>query len=225
MRRSRGLYIETMENVSNPNVVVENIKWNNRRDEVYGLLCLSISKYLLFHLDGLTSPNDVWEKIQDLFWKTYNMRGYQLENELISLSPSSFEFLQLYFSKFKPLVLKLKQCGIGKEDEKIVLSIFLKLGHEYAVFVSAFHATKLTIRNWKIPSLVYFIESLTQEQEKLVLMGNLKPSKDKYLVVGNYKVNSKENNKDKKPPDKKGDKSKSQEESSNSQKELSEEER
>ena len=115
--------------------------------------------------------------------------------------------------------------GIGKEDEQIVLSIFLKLGHEYVVFVSAFHATKLRIRNWKIPSLVDFIESLTREQEKLVLMGTLKPSKDKYLVVGNYKVNSKQKNKDKKPPDKKGDKSKSQEESSNSQKELSQEER
>ena len=99
--RSKGIYRPTMATEVELNVAAENIKWNNRRDEVYGLLCLSISKYLLFHLDGLTSPNDIWEKIQDLFGKTYNMRGYQLENELISLSPSSFESLQFYFSKFK----------------------------------------------------------------------------------------------------------------------------
>ena len=61
-------------------------------------------------------------------------------------------------------------------------------------------------------SLVDFMESLTQEQDKLVLMGTIKPSKDKALVVGYFKVNSKDKKKAKKPPDKKGD------ESSNSKK-------
>ena len=73
--------------------------------EAYGLLCLSISRDLIFHLDGLTSPNEVWENIVELFGKTYEMRGHQIENELISLSPNSFESLQLYFSNFKALVL------------------------------------------------------------------------------------------------------------------------
>ena len=77
----------------------------NRRDEAYGLLCLSISIEFLFHIDGLTSPNEVWENIEDIFGNIDEMRGHQIENELISLSPNSFESLQLYFSKFKALVL------------------------------------------------------------------------------------------------------------------------
>ena len=81
---------------------------HNRRDEAYGLLCLSISRDLLFHLDGLTSPNEVWENIEDIFGNIYEMRGHQIKNELISLSPSSFESLQLYFSKFKALVFAVK---------------------------------------------------------------------------------------------------------------------
>ena len=48
------------------------------------------------------------------------------------------------------------------------------------------------------------MESLTQEQDKLVLMGTIKPSKDQDLVVGDSKVNSKDKNKDKKTPYKKG---------------------
>ena len=56
--------------------------------------------------------HQVWEKLSELFGKTDEMRGHQIENELISLSPNSFESLQLYFSKFKALVLQLKQCGI-----------------------------------------------------------------------------------------------------------------
>ena len=102
--REKFLYRVTMEIEVEPNAAVEKIKWHNRRDEAYGLLCLSISRDLLFHLDGLTSPNEVWDKLVEIFGKTDEMRGHQIENELISLSPNSFESLQLYFSKFKALV-------------------------------------------------------------------------------------------------------------------------
>ena len=101
--RSKCLYKVTMEIEAEPNAATEKIKWHNRRDEAYGLLCLSISRDLLFHLDGLTSPNEVWENLTDLFGKTDEMRGHQIENELISLSPNSFESLQLYFSSSKHL--------------------------------------------------------------------------------------------------------------------------
>ena len=111
---SKFLFRVTMETEFEANAAKQKIKWNNRRDEAYGLLCLSISRDLLFHLDGLTSPNEVWEKLQSLFWKTNNMRGYQLDNEMISLSLSRFEYLQVYFSKFKSLVLQVKQFGIDK---------------------------------------------------------------------------------------------------------------
>ena len=71
-----------------PNAAVEKIKWHNRRDDAYGILCLSISRDLLFHLDGMTSPNEVWEKLEEIFGKKDDMRGHQIENELISLSPN-----------------------------------------------------------------------------------------------------------------------------------------
>ena len=61
--RAKGLYRVTMATEAEPNAAADKIKWHNRRDEAYGLLCLSISRDLLFHLDGLTSPNEVWEKL------------------------------------------------------------------------------------------------------------------------------------------------------------------
>ena len=103
--RDKGIYKLTMATKADPNVAVEKIKWHNKRDEAYGLLFLSISRDLLFHLNGLKSPNEVWDKLEDIFGNTDEMRGHQIENQLISLSPSSFESLQLYFSKFKALVL------------------------------------------------------------------------------------------------------------------------
>ena len=93
--RVKCLYGVTMETKAEPNAAVEKIKWHNRRDEAYGLLCLSISRDLLFHLDRLKSPNEMWEKLVNIFGKTDEIRGHQIENELISLSPISFESLQL----------------------------------------------------------------------------------------------------------------------------------
>ena len=55
---------------ADPNAVAEKIKWHNRRDEAYGLFFLSISRDLLFHLDGLTSPNEFWENIVEIFGNT-----------------------------------------------------------------------------------------------------------------------------------------------------------
>ena len=102
--RVKGLYRVTMATEFDPNATVEKIKWHNRRDGAYGLLCLSISRDLHFHIDGLTSPNEVWEKLEDIFGNTNDMRGHKNDKELISLSPSSLESLQLYFRKFKALV-------------------------------------------------------------------------------------------------------------------------
>ena len=65
----------------------------------------------------------MWKKLEEIFGKRDEMRGQKIENDLISLSPGSFESLQLYFSKFKALVLQLKQCGIEKKEEQIVLAI------------------------------------------------------------------------------------------------------
>ena len=76
--RVKGLYKVTMATEVEPNATVEKIKWHNRRDEFYGLLCLSISRDLLFHLDGLTSPNEVWEKLEELLGKADEMRGHQI---------------------------------------------------------------------------------------------------------------------------------------------------
>ena len=105
------------------------------------------------------------------------MRGNKIENELISLNPSRFESLQLYFTKFKALVLQLKQCGIEKE-EQLVLTILSNLGPDYSMFVLTFYATELTTQTWNMPNLVEFMESLTQEQDKLVMMTTIKTSKE-----------------------------------------------
>ena len=161
--RAKGLFRVTMGTEVEPNSVVEKAKYFNKLDEAYGLLFLSISREFLFHLDSLTSPKEVWEKLESLFGKTDELRGHQLENELISLSPVHYDTIQDFFTKFKSLVLQLKQCGIEKKEDQLILSILSKLGLEFSVFVRTFHSGKITLRNWKMPGLEKCMDSLTQE--------------------------------------------------------------
>ena len=116
-----------------PSDVVDKVKWHNRMDEAYVLICLSISPGLIFHLDGLTTPNQVWTKIESLFGVQDEIRSHQLD-ELISLSPSRFESIEGFFTKFNSVVLFLKEFGNEKKEDKFILSILSKRGPEYLVF-------------------------------------------------------------------------------------------
>ena len=60
-----------------------------------------------------------------------------------------------------------------------------------------------------MPKLAKFMESLTQEQYKLAMMGTIKPSKYKALVVRDSRVDSKSKKKYKNPLEQKRDKNKS----------------
>ena len=106
------------------------------------------------------------------------MRVYLLENELMSLQPSNFETLNDLFTNFKHIALLLKQCKVEKEDDKCILSILSKLGDDYSLFISTFQMRKLTTIGWNMPSLNSFIESLTNEHDKLVQMGIIISSHD-----------------------------------------------
>ena len=97
-----------------------------------------------------------------------------------------------FFTKFKHMVLQLKKCKVEKEYDQLILSILSKLGPDYYVFVSTFHTRNLTIPNWRMPTLNAFIESLTNEHDKLFQMGIIKTSKDQALfVVGPKAMNGK----------------------------------
>ena len=72
-----------METESEPIHYVDKEKYWNRLDEAYGCLCLSISWDILFHINGMKTPKQVWDKLASLFDKQDDPRIYQLENELI----------------------------------------------------------------------------------------------------------------------------------------------
>ena len=66
---SIGLYRVTMNTNLDPNAATEKIKYWNKLDEAYGFLCLSICKYVLFHISGLKTLKEIWDHLTTLFDK------------------------------------------------------------------------------------------------------------------------------------------------------------
>ena len=93
-----------------------------------------------------------------------------------------------FFTKFKHIVLLLKQCKVEKVDDQLILAILSKLGADYSMLVSTFSVGKITTPGWKMPTLNAFIESLTSEHDKLVQMGIIRSSHDQSLHVLGPKI-------------------------------------
>jgi hypothetical protein len=56
------------------------VKWVNRNDKSCGLIKMSISPNLRFHLQGIDAPDEAWKKLQVVFGKHNIIRSHQLEN-------------------------------------------------------------------------------------------------------------------------------------------------
>lgn len=56
--------------------VEEKIKWFNRCDEAFGILCMSMPPNLLFHVESYTTPNQIWTQLESLFRKKDTLRCF-----------------------------------------------------------------------------------------------------------------------------------------------------
>jgi hypothetical protein len=123
--------------------------------------------------------------MERIFGKQEEMRGHMLEVKFLTLDPKSFDNLQDLFTKYKDLMSQLKACGVDKYEEKqMILTIVSKIGLEYSLFISTFHSVRLASGDtWKMPSLEAFIESFTQEKNKLITMRKIKGPKVHALTV------------------------------------------
>jgi hypothetical protein len=165
---------------------IEKSKYLNRMDEALKIICNLICLDLLFHISSCKTPNEAWKTLEGLFGKQDEMRGHMMEVELLTLDPKIFDNIQYFFTKFNDLLSQLKAFGVdkSKEEKQMVLTILSKLVSEFFVFISTFHTIRFSSgATWKMPSLEDFIESLTQEQTKLINMGTIKGPRVHALIV------------------------------------------
>jgi hypothetical protein len=77
----------------------------------------------------LTVLHLVWKKLKTLFDRVDESHVMQLEKELISLDPHSFERMEDYLACVKELQLKLSECGENykKKDGQLIELVLINL--------------------------------------------------------------------------------------------------
>jgi hypothetical protein len=78
--RSKGLYQITLGKELVPIDDENKVKWDSKNDEACGLIRISISPYLRFHLQGIYDPNDALENLEVVFGKQNIIRAHHIEN-------------------------------------------------------------------------------------------------------------------------------------------------
>jgi hypothetical protein len=73
--RSKGMYQISMGKETAPTDDDKKSKWDNRNDEARGLIGISISPDLRYHLQGIDDPEAAWDKIESVFGKLNIIRA------------------------------------------------------------------------------------------------------------------------------------------------------
>jgi hypothetical protein len=81
----------------------ENFFVDGKKDEVVGVITTYILREIQFHLSGINFPHQVWKNLKSLFDQVDESHIMQLEKELISLSPHSFEIIEDYLTRVKEI--------------------------------------------------------------------------------------------------------------------------
>jgi hypothetical protein len=103
--RSKRLYQITLVKELEPTNDEKKVKWDNKSDETLGIIRISISPDIRFHLQIIYVLDKAWEKLEVVFGKHNIFQSHQLENQLMTLSPKNFPYIEDYLSKFKTLIL------------------------------------------------------------------------------------------------------------------------
>jgi hypothetical protein len=184
--RSKGLYWITLGKENTPTDADKKAKWDNKNDKACELIRMSISLDLRFHLQSIDKPKEAWEKIESVFGKHNIIRAQQLENQVLTLSPSDFSCIEYYLSKFKTLRTLCEECKIKIDEDHCIYLIMSELGTSYSVSVSTFYAMQEALgAAYQKLSLENFCDALIREQDKLVQLGviNTAGTSNKALVV------------------------------------------
>jgi hypothetical protein len=139
--KSKGLWHYTKTEI--PDLVNDQMKFvvNIKKDEAVGFIPTYISWEIQYHTNGIDFPHQVWKKLKYIFEKVDEIHVMQLEKELISLNPHSFNIVEDYLVCVKEMQLKLGKCGKNYQNKyrKLIAMVLMNLRTPFDVFVSTFH--------------------------------------------------------------------------------------
>ena len=123
--RSKGLFRIATDQEKKPKDEDKAEKWENRQDQARGLIGMSVSPYLRFHIAEIETPHEALEKLAKFFGIKNEIRAHQLEMSCLRWTPIIFLAMKIFCPSSRPLDFPWKVLTLRKKI--VVLSIQLLL--------------------------------------------------------------------------------------------------
>ena len=101
--RSKGLYLLILGKEKSPIGANKKSKWDNKNGNTCGLIEISISCNLWYHIQWINDLDVVYEKIKKIFGEPNVFVSHYSKSQIMTLSPNDFSHIQVYLSMFKTL--------------------------------------------------------------------------------------------------------------------------
>jgi hypothetical protein len=157
-----------------------------------GVITMYILWEIHFHISGIDFPHQVWKKMELFFNRFDESHVVQLEKELISLDPHSFDKIEDYLAHVKEIQLNLGKCGKNyqKKDGQLIKLVLMNLRTPFDVFVLTLHTNWKTCMEYgKDYTFESFCDILIIDQQKMLEEGNLGVKHQYHLLKGKGKSN------------------------------------
>ena len=180
----KGYSLDVDGTITKPTDAKELIDQQKQDQQALGVIRSCVQGDLLFHIKNCSESKEAWDKLEQLYGKVGEEKGFQIEDDLLLLDPKNYDTIQDYIIKVNEYRALLKDYGNPMKDDRLIHHILKRLPSEYASFVSSYNTHKLTMgSSFPKPSFVSFLGMLVLEQENLVWELSNLPSPNPWQII------------------------------------------
>ena len=182
----QGLNLYVDGTIVKPTDVDAQVDWKIKDNQELIIIRSCVHRDLFFYISNFNDAKGAWEKLEGLYGKVDEEKGFQIEDDLLLLDPKNFDTIQDYVNKANELRALLKDCGNPMKDDILIHHILKRLPSKYAYFFLSYNTHRLTMGSaFTKPSFDVFTEMLMLEKSKLIDMEIIKSSKSTTLLTSN----------------------------------------
>ena len=143
MEKGLNLYVDgTIPKLTDAKELID---WKIIDNQALGIIRSCVHRDLFFHISSFKEAKSAQDKLEELYGKVNEEKGFQIEDDLLLLDPKNFDTIQDYINKANEFRALLKDCGNPMKDDRLIHHILKRLPSEYVSFVSSYNTHKLTM--------------------------------------------------------------------------------
>ncbi|CAJ2663689.1 unnamed protein product [Trifolium pratense] len=110
---------------------MDDIDWTEMKEKAAGLIRLCVSDEVMHHILDLTTPKEVWDKLESQYMEKSLMNKLYAKKRLYSLKMEEGSNLQQHVNVFQNILTDLTRLGVQMDDEDKAIILLCSLPESY----------------------------------------------------------------------------------------------